>query len=222
MNSHLGKEGGISIQRRARRCLFLIATATLVLVLLSIYSVQGEATQAEAGQPIAPLGVPLQATPSLGDRVELVGHVDLEGRPAPPDPSWSVLLSTAMYDSSGQLYLSLDTGTGTTGDFLIPGLELDTYEICAKGAHTLRVCVQDVQVFDWTNNVDLGTLPEGDANNDNMVNAIDASILATAYWKSEGEAGFSPGADFNEDGVIDARDASLMASNYWRIGDPLP
>ncbi|MBK8027195.1 MAG: hypothetical protein IPK19_38850 [Chloroflexi bacterium] len=68
------------------------------------------------------------------------------------------------------------------------------------------------------NEIDIGTLREGDANDDNIVNISDFSLLASAFGKSEGQAGFDARADFNEDGVINIADFSLLASNFGQSG----
>jgi hypothetical protein len=149
---------------------------------------------------------------------ELRGHVALQGRPAPPDPSWSIPVQLELETSGGQPYTSTVVTTDNSGFFLLPSVDEGSYTIFAKGFHTLRVRKDNVQVLAPYTNVEMGVLAEGDANNDNTINAIDASILATSYWKAQGDVGFDPRADLNEDGVIDARDASLMATNYWQSG----
>lgn len=104
------------------------------------------------------------------------------------------------------------------GDFFFPDIAVDTYDISVKGAHTLRVLKTNVTITDPPTTINFGTLLEGDANGDNTVNAIDASIMATSYWKSQGQAGYDARADFYCDNKIDALDASLLATNYWQSG----
>lgn len=60
---------------------------------------------------------------------------------------------------------------------------------------------------------------EGDANDDNCVNAPDFSILRTAFGKSQGQPGYDPRADFNQDGAVNAPDFSLLRTNFGRCGD---
>jgi hypothetical protein len=66
--------------------------------------------------------------------------------------------------------------------------------------------------------VDLCTLREGDANDDDRVSGVDVSILVTTYGKSLGDPGFDERADFNDDDVVNAADFSLLSSNYLRNG----
>jgi len=148
------------------------------------------------------------------------GRVLLQGRPAPPDSSWAIPLQVTLYHSGGGLYTATVVTTDNEGAFSLGGIPVGTYDVLVKGAHTLAERRNGVSVV-TSPTVNLGAIPllEGDANNDNYVGAVDASFLASGYWKSKGQAGFVAGADLNEDGTIDARDASLLASNYGLAGD---
>ena len=70
--------------------------------------------------------------------------------------------------------------------------------------------------------LDFGTLRAGDANNDNKVNIVDFSMLATTFGKSAGDAGYDDRADFNGDGKVNIVDFSLLASNFGTTGDAWP
>ena len=161
---------------------------------------------------------------TAGDVLEFRGDVDFQGRAGLPASTWLIPVRVQMWRiPGGAPYRDQEsTVQDTAGRFVVPSVNAHTYDICVKGRHTLQVCQQNI-VLDCPG-VDcgcipqvpsFGTLPEGDANGDNSVNAVDASIMATYYW------GYDPRADFNEEGYIDARDASLLASNYWRTGQSL-
>jgi len=64
-----------------------------------------------------------------------------------------------------------------------------------------------------TNAVELGTLREGDANNNDFVNITDFSILASAFMTSNAQA------DFNQDGIVNIGDFVLLRENYFVLGD---
>ncbi len=55
----------------------------------------------------------------------------------------------------------------------------------------------------------------GDANNDGIVNNVDATILA-ANWQGTGKT-LSEG-DFNGDGIVNDADATILASNWQTAG----
>jgi len=58
----------------------------------------------------------------------------------------------------------------------------------------------------------MGTLLEGNANDDNKINIQDLGILTTTFEKSSGQAGYNPQADFDRN----ARSTSLI-SVYWQL-----
>ena len=62
-------------------------------------------------------------------------------------------------------------------------------------------------------------LLEGDANNDNIINATDLSIYSAAAGSSAGEANYDARADFDNDGEVDSVDFDLLSSNFGRHGD---
>ena len=62
----------------------------------------------------------------------------------------------------------------------------------------------------------------GDANGDNMINALDLAILAPAYFSSTGDPGWDARADLNKDGTINALDLACLAPNYFEEGEPAP
>ena len=79
---------------------------------------------------------------------------------------------------------------------------------------------QTVTLALGSNPVNVGTLREGDANNDNFVTLTDFSILATTFGKCQGTAGYDARADFNQSGCVTLQDFSLLATNFGKAGDP--
>ncbi len=150
-------------------------------------------------------------TPTLTPvAVTLRGHVTLQGRPSPPDDRWVVPLTVGI---GGTNY---GATTDRSGYFTITALATGNYDICVKNSHALSTKT-NVTLVTGLNQVELGTLREGDSNNDDKVSIIDFSILA---------AGFSPGydarADFNQDGQVTIIDFSRLASNFGLRGGCAP
>ena len=56
----------------------------------------------------------------------------------------------------------------------------------------------------------------GDANNDGVVNDVDASILG-AHWHMQSGATWADG-DFNNDQKVDDRDAAILAAHWGATG----
>ncbi len=94
-----------------------------------------------------------------------------------------------------------------------------TYDVRLRGLHTLRNVKQNV-VIDGPGNIDMGTLLEGDANADNIVDIVDFARLRMSYFLESGvDAGFNPTADFDESDFIDILDFGLLRGNYFAEGD---
>src|SRR5439155_17351645 len=96
---------------------------------------------------------------------QLKGSVTLQGRPAPPNAQWSVPLRVSLTPTDGSPPLSCTPTTDQSGHFTCGGFLPGTYTVCAKHSHTLQAC-QTVALFGGPNVVNLGVLPEGDANDD--------------------------------------------------------
>jgi len=159
----------------------------------------------------------------VGPGASVVGQATLQGRPTPPHPSWSVplLLTLSRSSEPGPAYL-LGVSTDATGRFvsasaIAPGV----YRVQLKGLHTLRNLRPGTTLTAGNNALNMETLLEGDANNDNQVRGQDISLLTAAYGKAQGQPGFDPRADFNEDDVINDDDTDLLRANLGRRGDIL-
>ncbi|MBC7224349.1 MAG: hypothetical protein H5T59_08785 [Anaerolineae bacterium] len=149
------------------------------------------------------------------------GSVTLQGRPAPPHPSWAVPVTMNLYEpGTNNLEASYPANTDQSGNFKVCDLITGTHDITLKNPHTLRNRLQNVTLNPLiTYTLSFGTLLEGDANDNNRVEIFDFSILATAYRSVPGDPNWDPRADFNENDRIEIFDFSLLATNYGREGD---
>ncbi len=152
----------------------------------------------------------------------LTGQATMQGRPAAPNPAWSVplLLTLGQPGERGPAY-AFGLTSNQSGAFTMPGVaQAGDYRVRLKGLHTLRNLLPTA-LAPGANTANMETLLEGDAFGDNRVNGRDASLLAAAFGKSQGQAGFDPRADFNEDDAINAADLALLQANMGRRGDIL-
>jgi len=148
------------------------------------------------------------------------GSVTLQGRPIPPNAAWSVPLVLTLYQPGNTTPLATYyPNTDLSGAFTVSGVTPGTYDIRVKHFHTLRNLKQNVVLNSGANTLNMGTLLEGDANDDNSVTILDFSILRTTFNKTEGQPGFDGRADFNEDNAITILDFSLLRTNFNRYGD---
>ena len=152
--------------------------------------------------------------------IYLPGQVGLQGRGMPPASSWlNFPLTVGLHSGncSNPVGSPYSVSTDASGNFNISRAPAGTYYVRVKNAHTLSNCRANV-TLPAADPVEFGTLPEGDANNDDCVNKADFSLLATAYYKCEGQAGWDARADFNGDLCVKGADFSLLASNYEKCG----
>lgn len=148
----------------------------------------------------------------------ITGTVLLEGRPLPPDASWSVPLTVDLLCPALYTY---GVTTDQYGEFSLTHVisGTSTCDIRVKNAHTLRNIKTGVVLNPGYNVHFLEVLLEGDADDDNIVTLVDFSILATTYDKGSGDPEFDGRADFNENDWIEIADFSLLATNYDVSGD---
>lgn len=159
----------------------------------------------------------ITATPTATTTAAIVdGVVTLEGRPAPPHPDWRVPLRVVV-QQGGMSSLSAAPSTDENGRFRVEGISPGSYDILVKHAKTLQA-KRSVVLVAGPNAVDFGALPAGDANDDNLVNIIDFSILRTTFGLTAGQPGFDSRADFNDNQIVNLLDFSLLRPNFSKLG----
>jgi len=147
------------------------------------------------------------------------GHIAFQRPNSAPHPSWSVPVRFSLY-AAGQISPSLSAMpmTDQSGAFT---LTLDVapgpYDACVKNRHTLQNRVP-VTLTRGANILNLGVLREGDANDDNTVNILDFSTLASTFGKCQSTADYDDQPDFNEDDCVTILDFSLLATNFTQMG----
>lgn len=104
------------------------------------------------------------------------------------------------------------------GNFETASIPEGVYDVRVKSKHSLSVKRANVTAPTGATPVDLCTLPEGDANDDDKVSGVDFSLLSSSYGKIAGDAGFNAQTDFNDDGRCGGADFSLLSANYNRSG----
>ena len=150
----------------------------------------------------------------------LSGSVLLQGRPEPPDSSWMTPLVLSLHEPGAPGAIASYVITTTNGGkWLLPGAPMGTFDVTLKGLHTLRNRFNGVQIAAGVTDINMGTLLEGDASNDNVVNASDLSIYAMAAGKHAGDAGWDTRADFDNNGAVNDADLALLQANMGRSGD---
>jgi hypothetical protein len=161
------------------------------------------------------------ATPGGGGATSLIGHLTIAGRSSPPSSRQSVTVSLSLRPTSGGgspidfTSTTDDYGyvTVTTGLGLVPG----DYNWRIKNPQTLALAGA-ATLLPGDNQVEMGVLREGDADDNNCVTAVDFTILKVAYGKSPGQPGYDGRADFNGDSTISSPDFTLLRNNFNQCG----
>jgi hypothetical protein len=60
----------------------------------------------------------------------------------------------------------------------------------------------------------------GDANNDNVIDILDAGCIGRDYGQTPQACGVGGSSDVNGDGVVDMADLTLMSGNYTKNYSP--
>jgi hypothetical protein len=99
------------------------------------------------------------------------------------------------------------------GQFAIPEVYPGRYRLLVKCPHTLARLYGTVDLEPGINMISMGTLLEGDLNDDNMVGILDFSLLRVLFGRGDRRG------DLNQDGIVDMIDFSLLKRNYGERGD---
>ena len=128
-------------------------------------------------------------------------------------PGADVLNDTPTYE------FRLTTAKSVAGSAAVcaaTGIAPGSYDITARSGSTLMNVKRSVVVSAPNTSVDLGTLLEGNANQDNMVNLDDYAILSRCWLSSKTQAEYDVRTDFDRNGLIDVADLCLLAANWLR------
>ena len=151
----------------------------------------------------------------------ILGSVEFEGRPEPPDMSYVGPLTARFYEPGADApRMTMPTATGENGGFVLEYLPPGVYDISVKGLHTLGKRLLAVELPPGDTELGWGVLPEGDANHSNAVNILDGSLFSAVYGSPLDQLGpCDPWVDFNQDGIVDGVDADLLTMHFWEMGD---
>ncbi|MEM7032107.1 MAG: hypothetical protein AAF629_21325 [Chloroflexota bacterium] len=154
----------------------------------------------------------------------LYGTIDLQGRPEPPTPSFSIPLDVVVTPSGAvSPTYTFATQTDQYGQFdldLKP-IPAGTYDIMLKGKHTLSNLAQNVTLIDGENTYHFGQLLEGDVevtSTFDKVEMIDLFTIKDAFNTCSGYPGFNDQADLDESNCVQITDFGLGSGNYNQTG----
>ncbi|UCG55964.1 MAG: nitroreductase family protein [Phycisphaerales bacterium] len=193
----------------------------------------GEQRSIQAATNIPASHVP-QAVVSIGPigpaaEVPVSVSVVLQGD-GRPDDGWAVPLTVKFFATGADVLhdtptheFDLTTTKSATENAAIceiTGVTPGTYDVTAVGQSTLTNARRSVVISAPQTSLDLGTLLEGNASRDDIVDLDDYAILSARWLTSKAQAEYDVGTDFDRDGFVDAADLCLLAAN-WLRGSPL-
>jgi hypothetical protein len=136
--------------------------------------------------------------------------------------SHAATFSLDVYQSDSPIGTSPDYSFAPVSDALgnmeVSGIDPGTYDLVLKYGKSLSL-VETITLVDGANSIDMGMLLTGDANDDNLVELTDFSILASVYGLDQGDNGYDGRADFTGDDAVELTDFSILASNYGLEGE---
>jgi len=167
-----------------------------------------------------------QAIVSIGPLEILVSiSVVLQGD-GRPDIGWAVPLTVKFFTPGADVLndipayeFNLTTTKSADGNTAVcqaTGLAPGVYDITALGRSALMNIKKNVVISAPQTSVDLGTLLEGNVNQDEIVDFDDYAVLSTCWLASKDQAEYNTKADFDRNGLINAADLSLFAANWLK------
>jgi hypothetical protein len=164
------------------------------------------------------------ATYAITSESNLFVSVGLQGANR-PDSAWVIPLTVKFFAAGANIssadpiysFTSTAAKVSNTAAILCSGILVGVYDVTAVSSHTLLNIKRNVSVTASTTQLSLGTLMEGNANNDDRININDFSIFVGSYGSIEGDIEYSANADFDGGGAVDIADFSLLSGNYSKI-----
>jgi hypothetical protein len=156
----------------------------------------------------------------------LVGHVNWQGPPAQPSGRQQLPITLTLKSGATEINYPSQT-TDPSGFFTVSvsGLSSGVYDWRVKGPRFLAssgnlTLAGAPQTSAEMNDPGCACQKAGDADNNNVVNSTDFTILKNTFGKSLGDPGYDPRADFSNDNVVNSTDFSILKGNFGLGGAP--
>lgn len=151
----------------------------------------------------------------------LVGQVAWEGRP-PSSAIANQLPITLTLRQGATVMHYADQQTDASGAFTVPVTILPTgvYTWWVKGPQFLATMGTVTLTGTPSTTLALGVQRTGDANDDNVVDIADFSLLRASFGRACGAPGYDGRAEFTGDCVVDISDFTLLRGNFGQAGAP--
>lgn len=167
---------------------------------------------------------------SIG-RPEIVVSISvvLQGRDR-PDAGWAVPLVVKFFTPGADVLndvpvheftlTTVKSASGNTAVCTATGVTPGIYDITIRSDYTLMNLRKNVTISDPNTSVEMGTLLEGNASLDGMIDLDDFAILSMSWQTHESQAEYDVRADFDRNGLVNVTDLYLLAEN-WLWNSPV-
>ncbi len=186
-----------------------IPTATGTATATSSWTATATGTPTETYTPTSiPTGMPTPTATSTADPVlaTILGSVSLQGRPIAPSMTWVMPLRVQVGATTYHVTTDL------VGFFVVHHVPTGVHDITVKNFHTLSNRRLGINLMPGGNVLHFGTLQDGDANDDDIIDIADFTILRAFFGTSDARV------DFNQSGFVDITDFSILRTNFGRSG----
>jgi hypothetical protein len=149
----------------------------------------------------------------------------VQGRPTGSTAGQVYVTVLLRDDKKGNVVMEPTVFVGPAGTFTVSGVPAGFYNVNVKFALSVSRTEFSVAVYNGLiTQVDFGTLPAGDADDNDVTDIRDFSHLRASFGRFAScgavKAPTTPCADFNGDGVINVVDFSILRSSFGQRGDP--
>jgi hypothetical protein len=151
----------------------------------------------------------------------LIGHVTWQGRPPQPNELQVLAITlTLRLEGGGPASEYTGMSTDASGFFTVAvgALPGGVYNWRVKDPKYLANGGTVALAGDVVNNVEMGLMRAGDANDNNVVEVTDFTVLRAGFGKSVGQLGYDDRADFSGDQVVSVTDFTLLRNNFGTGG----
>jgi hypothetical protein len=159
--------------------------------------------------------------PIYAAKAQIDIYVILQGDNRPEPQGWQIPLTVRFFEPGTDVnlyeYVVTTSKSNRYAVGQVWGVPPDTYDITVKSQHTMLNVKRNVMVTDPCCAVDMGTLIEGNADDNDIINFRDYAILASAWLAAAGDVGFDGRADFDCNGNINMSDLDLLTSNWLQL-----
>jgi len=151
---------------------------------------------------------------------QLMVSVAPQGTSRPDPTGWEIPVTIRFYEAGTPnlkyTFACVTEKSGAVAVANVSGIAPDSYDITVVSNTTLTNIKYDVTISGTTDPVHVGTLLEGDANGDGIINISDFGILAVAFMSTPSDPNWDARADFDRNGIINISDFGLLAVNFMK------